>query len=135
MHTTETQDHPKRISSCRSDRSDLRNGGIVVAVGLWLLATSMHIGGLDYTHSWPFLLILIGAVTAVFPPACKGAWSGVMLMAWGGLAVIAVYRLWGFGWFNIWPLFLVVVGLEMVINAIVQQRRPRARGPAGSGEG
>ena len=113
------------------DRSDLRRGGIVVVVGLWLLASIQGVRGFDFSDSWPFLLILIGAVMAIFPASGRGScrdrgrWGGVMMMIWGGLAFVAVRGLWGFGWFNIWPLFLVVVGLEMVVNALVQQRRSR----------
>ncbi len=108
-------------------RADFRRGGILVAVGLWLLATTLHIGGLNWINSWPLLLILIGVVIMIFPQGRKGPISGVLLIAWGALAAIAVNGLWGFGWFNIWPLFLIVVGVEMVINAIVAQRRPTRR--------
>ncbi len=109
------------------DRSDLRRGGIVVAVGLWLLASSLNIGGLDHSNSWPLLLVLIGVALAAVPRGRKGRFPGVILIAWGALAAIAVNRLWGFGWSNIWPLFLVVIGLEMVVNAISEQRRPRSQ--------
>ena len=108
-------------------RSDMRRGGIVVAVGLWLLASSLNIGGLDHSNSWPLLLVLIGVALAAVPRGRKGRFPGVILIAWGALAAIAVNRLWGFGWSNIWPLFLVVIGLEMVVNAISEQRRPSSR--------
>ncbi len=119
----------------REDRADFRRGGIVVAVGLWLLASSLHIGGLSYANSWPLLLILIGVVISLFPQCGKGPLSGVLLIAWGVLAVIAVHGLWGFGWFNIWPLFLIVVGVEMVVNAIVAQRRSGNRAAAKTDNG
>ena len=108
----------------RSDRREVRRGAILVVVGVWLLLASMRLWGATYANSWPLLMVGIGLVNTVFPSASdRGRLGGLMLMVWGGLFWIAVKGLWGFGWSNIWPLVLVVVGGEMVVTAIAAQRR------------
>ena len=126
------------------DNDELRQGLILLAVGTWFLFNTIGLFGLAYHRSWPLLLILIGLATTIAPKPserCGGVrsavyiWpSGVFLMAWGALAWVATSRLWGFGWGNIWPLFLIGLGLSIVWKAVNEQRRKGAALNLGSDE-
>jgi hypothetical protein len=111
------------------DNEELRKGLILLAVGTWLLFNTLGLFGLAYHRSWPLLLILIGLAMTIAPKRserCSGVRSGVFLMAWGVLAWVATSSLWGFGWDNIWPLFLIGLGLSIVWKAVNEQRRKGA---------
>lgn len=119
----------------RRTRSELRKGLILLAVGIWLLVNTLQIGGLDYGDSWPLLLILIG-LAITFTPAsrrrvCCGM-EGPVLILWGSLAWIAIHRLWGIGWDNVWPLVIVAIGLSIVWRAVADQLKRRT--PENAGE-
>ncbi len=115
----------RTADSSGTERGDLRRGAIIVAVGIWLLGSSLGVAGLDYSNSWPVLMMLIGLVLVLFPTGCDGRAGGVSLMAWGALMFVAVHGLWGFHWMNVWPLVLVVVGAGIVWRAIAGRNRRR----------
>lgn len=116
-------------ASARSGRSDIRRGAILVSVGVWLLISSLGLGGLDYSTSWPLLLVFIGLALVILPARCEGRAGGLALMAWGGLMWMAVNGVWGFTWANIWPLVLVIVGAQIAWRAIFDQRGRPAPDP------
>jgi Domain of unknown function (DUF5668) len=37
-----------------------RSGGFLFFIGLWALATELHIAGLDYRNSWPIVVVGVG---------------------------------------------------------------------------
>lgn len=117
---------------------ELRRGLTLLAVGGWFLLNTLGVFDLDYHRSWPLLLILIGLAMTIAPSGrerCRGVRPGVFMMAWGALAWIAESHLWGFGWNNIWPLFLVGAGLAIVWRALSDQRRtPTGTSESGSDE-
>lgn len=106
-------------------REELRKGLILLAVGIWFLVNTLGIGGLDYSDSWPLLLILIGLAITVTPRGrriCSGM-PGPVLILWGALAWIATRQLWGLSWGTVWPLALVAIGAAIAWNAIAEQLR------------
>jgi len=119
----------------RGNREELRKGLILLAVGTWLLANTLEIGGLDYGDSWPLLLILIGLAITFTPSrgrrSCRGA-EGPILILWGTLAWIATHQLWGLGWGSVWPLVVVAIGVSIIWHAVADQR-PRTE-PESNGE-
>jgi hypothetical protein len=44
------------------ERRRVWSGAWLIAVGLWLQATVLHLFGLRFNNSWPLLLIALGAV-------------------------------------------------------------------------
>ena len=113
-----------RIGQGRSNR-EIRGGAILIAVGIWLLVSTLGLFGLDHGDSWPLLLILIGIVLTLLPDGCGRRSSGLVLIGWGALCWIAVHRLWGFSWANIWPLIIVLVGIGIIRSALSEQKRQR----------
>lgn len=123
------------MSSRDQHSGELRKGLILLAVGGWFLLNTLGAFDLAYQRSWPLLLILIGLAMTIAPDrreCFRGVRPGVFVMAWGALAWIAESRLWGFGWNNIWPLFLVCAGLAMVWRALGGERRAPSTPESGS---
>ena len=113
------------MSETNDRKRELRKGFIMLAVGTWFLANTLDLFGLSYDSSWPLLLILIGLAMTIAPKVeedCKRT-SGVILMLWGSLFWVVTQGLWGFTWTNIWPLFVVGAGLNIVWRAIAEQRQ------------
>jgi ABC-type Fe3+-siderophore transport system permease subunit len=108
----------------RGGRGELRKGLILLAVGLWFLANTLEVGGLDYESSWPLLLILIGVAMTAAPRAGRRACcsaQGPVLILWGALAWIATHHVWGLSWTSVWPLALVAIGVGIVWRAVAEQ--------------
>jgi hypothetical protein len=124
------------MSETNDRNRELRKGFIMLAVGTWFLANTLDLFDLSFDRSWPLLLILIGLAMTLAPNTeeCRRGMSGVMLMIWGALFWVVVQGLWGFNWSNIWPLFVVGAGLNIVWRAIAEQRRGRTTPDRGRAE-
>jgi hypothetical protein len=115
------------MSESNDRNRELRKGFIMLAVGIWFLANTLDLFGLSYGDSWPLLLILIGLAMTLAPRTEESCdrMSGVILMAWGFLFWTVTHSLWGFTWTNVWPLFVVGAGLNIVWRALAEQRQAR----------
>ena len=109
-----------RLSSAETRRK--RSGGLVLTVvGVWLLLNTLGILGLDWSESWPLLLILIGVAKMLIPDDCRRS-SGLELILFGVWAFLNVFEVWGLHWSNSWPIALVIAGLFIIWKALTERR-------------
>jgi branched-subunit amino acid ABC-type transport system permease component len=98
---------------------------LVLGLGLMALGSLMILGRLDlldyraYTDYWPMLLVAAGTVRLVVPDE-DGRRGGLWLLAIGLLLQLHVLRILRFR--ESWPLFLVVTGLEIVLETLGRRR-------------
>ncbi len=109
----------------------LAGGLILIAAGGLFLAETLDLA--DFGHPirdyWPAFLILFG-VTKLFGRESRG--GGLTLIAVGSWLQIANLELFGFDWSS-WPLLLVLIGVAIVLNAIVDLALPRRDATEGGG--
>ena len=109
-----------RLSGAETRRE--RGGGLVLtSVGLWLLLNTLGILGLDWSESWPLLLILIGTAKLLIPENCRRS-PGLLLILIGAWAFLNVFEVWGLHWGNSWPIALVIAGLFIIWKALTEGR-------------
>lgn len=109
-------------------RSNLTLGLVLILVGLAFLVTRL-VPGLDFTFSWPWIIIGIGAALLII-----GALTGVPDMAVPGCIVAGIggilyYQFtsgnWG-SWSYMWALIPGFVGVGMLVAALLGSRAQHA---------
>lgn len=93
--------------------SQVTTGGLIVVVGLLLLAGQFRTG-LDFGRLWPVVLIVIGLgrFMTTTPDGRRG--NGGWLLFIGALFLLNNFRILGLG--DSWPLFIVAGGLSMMFS-------------------
>jgi len=100
-----------------------RGSGLnAVIVGLWLLVNTLELFDLDWSNSWPLLLIGLGLGKLVFPDK-DGRSSGLLLFLVGIWALVNVLELWGIYWEISWPFAIIIVGLTIVWKALFERSK------------
>ena len=105
-------------------------GGLIIVVGLGLMADQIGLSGIHLSaRYWPLFLIGFGLLRLIAPadrcgrPGSRrgGAW----FMYLGLWFFVNELHLFGFDYHNSWPLLIVGAGIGMVWRAV--------EGPAGAG--
>jgi hypothetical protein len=102
-------------------------GGVLIVLGLYFII--QHVAGFTL-HNWWALFILVPAlgslVTAYqmyerndrrFTAASRGPLVGALVL----LAVMAVF-LFSLDWGRVWPLFIILVGLGILLSSLDRRR-------------
>lgn len=120
----------------RNERSGIGTGILLITVGLLFMADRQ--GLLSFHHLWPVIIIVLGAVTLLFPGDSvqvgvvaggrgerrrnRSRVSGGLWMIFVGVLLLANQNNW-MAFRDSWPLFIVAGGLAMIIGGL--GRRPR----------
>ena len=100
-------------------------GGIVVMLGVLFLLDNFNIlDSDDFLRYWPVALIAIGAFKLIGGPSVPERTAGVIWLLIGGLLLGNALDLFNFRVWKLWPLIMVVVGLNILGSAM--SRRPNA---------
>ncbi len=111
-------------------------GGILVVLGVLLLLSNTNIISLDWGWDlvrtwWPLLLIVWGLWELVSGGFRFRLWPIVLLLLGIGFQLSAL-GLWRWDFSVIWPVFIVIVGVAILLG---RRRRGRAAGRRGRQEG
>ena len=108
--------------------SQLIWGGILLILGTALLLNNLEVFYLGQVwRHWPLLLVLFGIgklVTAEIPRQQGG---GVWLIFLGAWFYISIFKVFGFGFHDSWPILLVGVGVSMVVKSFYQNSLERSK--------
>jgi hypothetical protein len=118
--------------ACNGSRwSTLAGGLILILVGGLFLADTLDLANFRplVRNYWPAALILFG-ITKLFVREGRG--GGLTMIAVGSWLQIANLGLFGFDWSS-WPLLLILMGVAIILNAIVDAASPRRQESEGGG--
>lgn len=94
-------------------------GLIIIAIGVIFTLDNLHlIYAHDYLRYWPVLLILFGIVKFMQPSGSPGRIFGLLLAVFGTallldkLHIFQEFEIW-----DLWPLFLVILGGSMIMKS------------------
>jgi len=105
-------------------------GLVFLALGVLFLLDNFNIVESDvFLRYWPAALLLVGVVKLFNGSTVPERTSGVIWMAIGGLMLANSLDLINFRIWKLWPLVMVVIGLNILVTAA--SRRPQAIGESG----
>jgi hypothetical protein len=119
-----------------TEGGDMRGDGrrAVWGIALMLLGGFLlfvQFGGipdwLDGYAWWGGLVVAFGMITLLTAHRAESVGSGVTLMLLGLWVVLVTNHMFGFGWYNSWPLALVALGAGTVAHAIAANWLPDTR--------
>jgi predicted membrane protein len=114
----------------RQGTSGLFWGALLVLGGVALLLDHMGILSMDRLwRFWPLLLICAGIPNIMTQE--RRLW-GILMITAGALLQLNELGIWHLRWNDIWPIFLIAVGLVLMWSAIEARNRPPV--PAGGGD-
>jgi predicted membrane protein len=106
----------------RQGTSGLFWGGLFVLGGVALLLDHMGILSMDRLwRFWPLLLICAGIPNVMTRE--RRMW-GIIMITGGALLQLNELGIWHLRWNDIWPIFLIAVGLVLMWSAIEARKRP-----------
>jgi len=106
----------------RQGTSGLFWGGLFVLGGVALLLDHMGILSMDRLwRFWPLLLICAGIPYVMTRE--RRMW-GIIMITGGALLQLNELGIWHLRWNDIWPIFLIAVGLVLMWSAIEARKRP-----------
>lgn len=104
-------------------RKQMMWGLVLIAVGVAFLLDRMDV--LDIAtlwHYWPLLLVVAGINQTVGYPSAREFTSGLWTV-FIGLWLFAVFEgLLGLTFRNSWPLFILMWGLQLVLEPVIARR-------------
>ncbi|MEW6022556.1 MAG: DUF5668 domain-containing protein [Pseudomonadota bacterium] len=104
-------------------RKQMMWGLVLIAVGIAFLLDRMDV--LDIAtlwHYWPLLLVVAGINQTIGYPSAREFTSGLWTV-FIGLWLFAVFEgLLGLTFRNSWPLFILMWGLQLVLEPVIARR-------------
>lgn len=98
-------------------------GLIIIGIGVIFTLDNLHLlYAHDYLRYWPALLILFGLVKFMQPQGTPGRVWGLIFMVAGTLWLLNNLYLINFRIWDLWPLFLVVLGGSMIMRSRSSRR-------------
>ena len=98
--------------------SQLVWGGVLLILGTTLLLSNLEVLEMDSVwRYWPLLIVAMGIgklVAAETPRERGGAIWWIFIGAW---LYISVFKVFGFGFHDSWPILLIGVGISMVVQS------------------
>ena len=111
------------------DRPDMRRavwGLALIGAGIVLLYDRL-VGTPDWLANyewWGGLVVALGLITLVTASKAESVGTGVTLILLGLWFILVTNRMFGFRWYNSWPLALVAAGAGTVAHAIAAHWLP-----------
>ncbi len=100
-------------------------GLLIMALGLVLLLDNLDLVDSDQIlRFWPVILIAIGVKNLFEAQDRSGAVNGTLFAGLGGLLLLNSLDILSFNIFQLWPLFLVMIGFHMLTRALSGPPQP-----------
>lgn len=97
-------------------QKDVVSGVVLVAVGLLFLASNLGtLPDVNFARLWPVILLVIGVGKIVSPSPDEARWGGLVFVCMAGIFLAHNYDVLRLR--DSWPLFIVVAGLSVLLNA------------------
>jgi len=99
--------------------SQLVWGGILLIFGTALLLNNLELLDIGpISRYWPLLIVALG-VGKIIMAESPGEWGGgIWLIFIGAWLYISIFRVFGFGFHDSWPILLVGIGVSMVVKSL-----------------
>jgi len=112
------------MDAATTHREDRRPAGSLIWGAFFLLLGGVLLAGslgveipVRVWNGWPFLLIALGAVRLLSPGRGDRRSGGLWLLIAGLYGWIGTWGLFGLTWSTAWPIFVIGVGLQLVLQA------------------
>ncbi|MEX1138182.1 MAG: DUF5668 domain-containing protein [Bacteroidota bacterium] len=90
----------------------------IIAIGVLFTLDNLDvIYARDYLRYWPAILVLVGAVQLVQPRGTPGKLMGGILFTAGGLMLLDRFDLIDFSIWDLWPIFIIILGISLLRGA------------------
>jgi apolipoprotein N-acyltransferase len=100
-------------------------GVVLIGVGALFLLAKLDLVEIGrFRHWWPAILIGIGTVWMVAPERPRQFASGLSMVLIGFWLFACLRHWWDLTFRNAWPVVVVIYGIEMVLAALLESRRP-----------
>ena len=120
-------DHQNEDRSCRSrgwpvGKAILGLG--VLTMGILLTLDNLDIMNVEHLFDyWPVLLIMLGLAHIIQPGRDRRLGAGLLWLVIGSLLLLNSLDLWAFNVWDLWPLLLVLFGVQMLWRDLTRGRR------------
>src|SRR5512139_1976920 len=102
--------------------SQLVWGGILLVLGTTLLLNNLEVFYIGSVwRYWPLLLVAMGVGKLVTADTPRQQGGGIWLIFLGAWFYISIFKVFGFGFHDSWPILLVGIGVSMVVKSLYQQ--------------
>jgi hypothetical protein len=107
----------------RGSTGRLALGLVLLALGALMLSDNL---GLDLPirlwNLWPLVVVGLGAIKMLWPGDAEERTSGFWILTGGLYCWISSWRLFGLHWGSAWPIFLIAIGVQIVLEGAFPQR-------------
>lgn len=117
------------METATRDHRHIVVGGTLIIAGIGFLAGQL--GWVLFTirpQHWPLILVFLGLMRLVLPATDgrRNYRGGIWLLSIGGWGLVSEFGLFGLHYGRSWPLLIVAVGLNMVLQSFegARQRVP-----------
>ena len=118
-HTTQVTPRPSR--SWPVTKAILGFG--VLALGVLLTLDNLGLMEIDHLFDyWPVLLIMLGLGHILQPGRDRRLGAGLLWLVIGSMLLLNTLDLWAFNVWDLWPLLLVLFGVQMLWRAVTRGR-------------
>ncbi|HEX7641291.1 MAG TPA: DUF5668 domain-containing protein [Burkholderiaceae bacterium] len=93
----------------------------LILVGLGVMFLCEHFETLELAmmwRFWPLVLLVSGLIDVLAATRWKHIGEGLNQIVIGFWFFACLERLWGFTWFNSWPVLLIGAGVNIVLNSL-----------------
>ncbi|HSR51189.1 MAG TPA: DUF5668 domain-containing protein [Acidobacteriota bacterium] len=112
------------VSPQRRALGPLIGGLILIALGLALFFDTINLWEFeDVFRFWPLALVGLGLSKLISPQKDDDRRGGLWLVGIGAWLLVPSLRLFDLGWEDSWPLILIVIGLLIIIQSLLIDRR------------
>lgn len=100
--------------------SQLMIGAVIAVFGIAILLDNLDVidSSRDILRYWPALLVIFGLRDLVVATDGSHALRGTLLVAFGVLLLLNTLDIFDFSIIGLWPLFLILFGVQMVVRAV-----------------
>ena len=97
-------------------------GAVIIATGvLFLLDRTGQLDVGHLWHYWPLFLGFAGISNLVPPTTPKLVLSGLSSITVAAWFFVSIEHVWGLGFHNSWPIFIIMWGVKVVLKPILVQ--------------
>ncbi|HXA47820.1 MAG TPA: DUF5668 domain-containing protein [Burkholderiaceae bacterium] len=96
-------------------------GVVLIAVGVLFLLDRMDIYQVsEIWRLWPFVIAVAGLVEILSATRLRHVTRGLLNIVLGLWFYAAIENLWGWTFGNSWPILMIVFGISVVLNGLVE---------------
>ncbi len=113
-----------------SERSSIFNiktvlGVFIILAGLIALIDNLGFDlRIDFWDFWPMILIIVGLGKLLQPAEYRNTFAGVIVLAIGVLFQMGTLDIIDFGFSQLWPFVLILLGIMIIRQAFFPGRKP-----------